>query len=110
MRRIDPAAEKERPAEAHAASGPLTALLDVGDVAQILKVDRRYVYRLVSERRIPFVKCGHYLRFEPADIQTWLASARRGVTSRPAGVGPRRTRRARRLLSTGENAGPTSNA
>ena len=76
----------------------------------VLKVDRRYVYRLVSERRIPFVKCGHYLRFTPADIEAWLASSRQDITLRPASADSRRTRRARRLLSTGENAGPTSSA
>ena len=66
MRKGDRATGQERFVGATAAREPLAALLDVGDVAVVLKVDRRYVYRLVSERRIPFVKCGHYLRFAPA--------------------------------------------
>ncbi len=33
--------------------------------------------RLVAERRIPFVKWGHLLRFDPDEIAAWLDRARR---------------------------------
>jgi excisionase family DNA binding protein len=32
----------------------------------------RHVRRLVQERRIPFFKWGHLLRFDPDEIETWL--------------------------------------
>jgi hypothetical protein len=40
------------------------------------------VRRLVNERRIPFVKWGHLLRFDPAEIAHWVDAARRPSTGR----------------------------
>ena len=45
--------------------------------AERLGVNHRYVRRLVAERRIPFIKFGHLLRFDPAEIEAWLDGARR---------------------------------
>ena len=53
------------------------ALLDITCVASRLGVEVRYVRRLVAERRIPFIKLGHLLRFDPDEIETWLDEARR---------------------------------
>ncbi len=33
---------------------------------------QRHVRRLVAERRIPFLKWGHLLRFDPMEIQAWI--------------------------------------
>jgi excisionase family DNA binding protein len=38
----------------------------------------RYVRRLVAERRIPYVKFGHLLRFDPVDLEEWIDAARVG--------------------------------
>src|SRR4051812_28408655 len=46
-------------------------LLTIVDVAELLAVSVRYVYRLVGERRIPYVKWGRYVRFEPNDLARW---------------------------------------
>ena len=51
-------------------------LLDVAGVAELLNVPERHVRRLVSERRIPFLKWGHLLRFDPAAVGAWLDAAR----------------------------------
>ena len=51
-------------------------LIDIADVADRLGVQVRHVRRLVHERRIPFVKWGHLLRFDPADIEAWVEAAR----------------------------------
>lgn len=51
-------------------------LLDVAGVAELLNVPERHVRRLVAERRIPFVKWGHLLRFDPATVAAWLDDAR----------------------------------
>ena len=50
----------------------LPRLLDIGGVAEHLGVTERHVRRLVAERRIPFVKWGHLLRFDPDEIASWL--------------------------------------
>lgn len=55
-----------------------TPLLDLPAVAERLSVNHRYVRRLVSERRIPFIKLGHLLRFDPVEVEDWLDRARRG--------------------------------
>jgi excisionase family DNA binding protein len=52
-------------------------LWDVEAVARRLGVQVRHVRRLVAERRIPFIKWGHLLRFDPAEIEHWLDCARR---------------------------------
>lgn len=52
-------------------------LMDVPAVAERLGVNHRHVRRLVAERRIPFLKWGHLLRFEPAEVEAWLDSIRR---------------------------------
>ena len=41
------------------------------------------IRRLVAERRIPFIKWGHLLRFDPCQIAEWLASQRVPVTIAP---------------------------
>ena len=54
----------------------LPKLLDIGGVAEHLGVTERHVRRLVAERRIPFVKWGHLVRFDPGEIASWLDSVR----------------------------------
>lgn len=51
-------------------------LLDVSSLAERLGVTERFVRRLVHERRIPFLKIGHYVRFDPADIDELISHAR----------------------------------
>jgi excisionase family DNA binding protein len=51
-------------------------LLDISGLAEHLGVNVRHIRRLVAERRIPFIKWGHLIRFDPAEIATWLESAR----------------------------------
>jgi excisionase family DNA binding protein len=50
----------------------LPHLLDIEAVAEHLGVSVRHVRRLVHERRIPYLKWGHLLRFDPAAIGEWL--------------------------------------
>ena len=54
-----------------------TELVDIEWVARRLGVKVRHVRRLVSDRRIPFVKWGHLLRFDPAEIEAWIDGLRR---------------------------------
>jgi excisionase family DNA binding protein len=56
-------------------------LLDLPAVAERLGVNERHVRRLVAERRIPFLKWGRLLRFDPIEIEAWIDEARRGRRS-----------------------------
>jgi excisionase family DNA binding protein len=51
-------------------------LLDSDAVALALGVTRRHVQRLVAERRIPFLKIGRFVRFDPAELNVWLDQQR----------------------------------
>lgn len=55
----------------------LPLLLDIAGVAEYLAVSERHVRRLMAERRIPYVKWGHLLRFDPDEIAEWLDGGRR---------------------------------
>jgi excisionase family DNA binding protein len=52
-------------------------LIDLPAVAERLGVNERHIRRLVAERRIPYVKWGHLLRFDRAEIDAWIDRARR---------------------------------
>lgn len=53
-------------------NGPLRPLLSIAEIAEVLGVEVRHVRRLVHERRIPFIKWGHLLRFDPEEIRAWI--------------------------------------
>jgi excisionase family DNA binding protein len=56
---------------------PGPRLLNISEVAAHLGVDIRHVRRLVHERRIPYIKWGHLLRFDPDELATWIDTHRR---------------------------------
>ena len=57
-------------------------LIDIEAVGRRLGVSVRHVRRLVHERRIPFIKWGHLLRFDRVEIARWLDDARVDVMDR----------------------------
>ncbi|HEV3365134.1 MAG TPA: helix-turn-helix domain-containing protein [Acidimicrobiia bacterium] len=57
-------------------AGHRRRLLTLKQVAEQLNVNERHVRRLVFERRLPFLKWGHLLRFDPAELEQWLEQAR----------------------------------
>ncbi|MGD9792201.1 MAG: helix-turn-helix domain-containing protein [Acidimicrobiia bacterium] len=57
------------------------SLLDVVGVAELLGVPVRHIRRLVAERRIPYVKWGHLIRFDPIEVERWIASHSREPAS-----------------------------
>jgi excisionase family DNA binding protein len=59
-----------------AGAQPSGALLDVAGLATRLAVTERFVRRLVFERRIPFLKIGHFVRFDPVEVERWIAQSR----------------------------------
>ena len=54
-------------------------MLDVAGLAAWLGVEIVFVRRLVAERRIPFVKIGKYIRFDPVEVTAWIDEKRVGV-------------------------------
>ena len=56
-------------------------LLDITQLAERLGVSERFVRRLVEERRIPFLKIGKYVRFDPDDVDRWIAHQRISQTA-----------------------------
>lgn len=51
-------------------------LLDAEGLAARLGVTARFVRRLVEERRIPYLKIGRLVRFEPAEVELWIGESR----------------------------------
>lgn len=51
-------------------------MLTIDQLAQRLGTTVRHVRRLVAERRVPYVKVGKFVRFDPKDIAEWLDRAR----------------------------------
>ena len=58
-------------------------LVDIETVARLLGVGERYVRRMVAERRIEFVKIGHYVRFDLGVVREWVEDRRRSPSERP---------------------------
>jgi excisionase family DNA binding protein len=47
-------------------------LLTVDQLAERLGTSIRHIRRLVAERRVPYVKVGRLVRFDPTEIAVWL--------------------------------------
>ena len=67
---------------------PLPYLLDCTGLAAHLGVEVRHIRRLVHERRIPFVKWGHLVRFDPDEVKAWLDSHRSSGATKPPAATP----------------------
>lgn len=51
-------------------------LIDVPTLAAQLCVTPRFVRRLIAEDRVPFLKIGKFIRFDPAEIERWVDEQR----------------------------------
>jgi len=47
-------------------------LVGVEGAADQLGVHVRHIRRLVNERRIPYIKWGSRLHFDPVELETWI--------------------------------------
>ena len=57
----------------------LAHLLTIEELANHLGITVRHVRRLIAERRIPFLKVGRFVRFDPTAVATWQVD-REGIT------------------------------
>lgn len=51
-----------------------TELVDAEEAAELLGTTERHVRRLRAERRLPYVKVGHKLRFAVKDLEAFIAA------------------------------------
>jgi excisionase family DNA binding protein len=56
------------------ASPPVRRLLTLDEVAELLRVSKTSVYRLVERRALRFYRVSGLLRFDHADIETFLGA------------------------------------
>lgn len=52
------------------------SLITVEQLADELGVSVRYVRRIIAERRIPYVKVGHLIRFQRDEVERWVEANR----------------------------------
>ena len=70
-----------------ATTDDLPHLLTTDELAEHLGVTVRHVRRQIAERRVPYVKVGRLIRFDPDEISHWINEARHpelGAHGRPA--------------------------
>ena len=75
----------------------LDRLLTVEEAAERLGTSTRFVRRLVTERRIAYVKVGRHVRLDPTDVEAFIAASR--VEVRPSSVAALPHRRSSRASS-----------
>ncbi len=64
------------PAHGRAPSGDSGQLLTIDEAAEYLSTGQRFVRRLISERRIPYVKLGRHVRLERCALDAFVAAGR----------------------------------
>lgn len=84
----------------------MTGLIDAGGAAEMLGVPKSWVLAEARADRIPHVRLGRYVRFEPAELEAWWQARRRGPHAREARTMPA-TRECRRTVGTGPAAAQT---
>ena len=63
-------------APGHVPFGDSSKLLTIGQAAEYLGTGQRFVRRLISERRIPYVKLGKHVRLERCALDAFVAAGR----------------------------------
>lgn len=53
-----------------------TPLIDAKAASQLLGVPHTWLLTQAREKRIPHQRLGHYVRFNPDDLNTWLHETR----------------------------------
>jgi excisionase family DNA binding protein len=67
-------------------SGP-SALIDAESAGALLGVPGSWVLAQARADRIPHVRLGRYVRFDPAELEAWWRGRMRGPATKP-GPGP----------------------
>jgi excisionase family DNA binding protein len=59
-------------ADPHPDAASPASLIDIESLAAWLGTSVRHVRRLVVDKRVPYVKVGHFVRFHPHEIVEWI--------------------------------------
>jgi excisionase family DNA binding protein len=73
--------------------------IKVADLAGILGVDDKHIYRMAARGQIPSFHVGGAVRFDPQEVAKWLR-AKYGHETRPPRKGPRSSRPAEQRVSS----------
>jgi excisionase family DNA binding protein len=57
----------------------MNQLLDIGEAASLLKLSHHTLYRWVVEGRVPTVRLGRRLLFDPEALRAWVLTRSRQV-------------------------------
>lgn len=55
---------------------PPNRLIDIKGAAAITRFKPSYIYGLVHQKKIPHVKFGHSVRFDPRELDAWMRQGR----------------------------------
>jgi excisionase family DNA binding protein len=67
-------------------AAPARQLVDINGAARLLGVPVRHVRRLVAERRVPYIKWGSRLHFDPLELEQWIDRHRVGANEEQTAV------------------------
>lgn len=54
----------------------MKAYLNIEELADCLNISKSQIYCMTSQRRIPFIKAGRRVLFDPEQIEKWMDSHR----------------------------------
>ena len=63
-------------------------LLTVPEVAKVLRLSDNFVYRLVAEKKIPFIRVRRTVRFSASALASWLTKQEAVTPSEALGQRP----------------------
>lgn len=76
---IDKIAEKITPSRLSISHKPKKKYLNIKELSELTGYSLSTIYRMTSERRIPFIKLGKNLLFDDEDIRNWLDSKKKNI-------------------------------
>ena len=47
-------------------------LLNIDEVSDLIGLSQSTIYKMVNTKRIPYVKVGRLVKFEPSKIRLWI--------------------------------------
>ena len=47
-------------------------LLNIDEVSELIGLSQSAIYKMVNTKRIPYVKVGRLVKFEPSKIKLWI--------------------------------------
>jgi excisionase family DNA binding protein len=54
--------------------GKMQQYLNIGELADLVHLSKSQLYMMTSKRLIPHLKLGRVVRFDPKQIEQWLAA------------------------------------